>query len=147
MGRSSREQAIGVAVSVLAVGAMAVDHLIGESDPGEDNSFPVDAPTFVLTSLLSIALALVLFGFVVRRATADDTPRLTRKAVLFAVLAVLTIPLFFAGVPFPVAGAAIALGLTARERGRVRAGTAAVVLATLVIALGVGVYLDVLISR
>jgi hypothetical protein len=59
---------------------------------------------------------------------------------------VLTVPLLFAGVPFAVAGAAIALGLMARERGRERAGTTALVLGVLVVAFGVGVYIEALIS-
>jgi hypothetical protein len=66
--RVSREAAIALVESVLAVGAMAVDHLIGESDPGESDSFPVDTTSFVLTSLLSIALVAGLVRFVVRRA-------------------------------------------------------------------------------
>jgi hypothetical protein len=144
--RVSREAAIALVVSVLAVGAMAVDHLIGESDPGESDSFPVDTTSFVVTSLLSIALVAGLFGFVVRRAPADNERRLARRALVFGALAVLTVPLLFAGVPFAVAGAAIALGLMARERGRERAGTTALVLGVLVVAFGVGVYVEALIS-
>ena len=145
--RSSRESAIGVVVSVLAVGAMAVDHLIGEADPGEDDSFPVDAPTFVLTSVLSLALTAALFRFVVGRATADDPRRIARKALVFGALAVLTVPLLFAGVPFPLAGAGVALGLLAHGRGRDRAGIAAIVAGLLVLALGTGVYVEALVRR
>jgi hypothetical protein len=141
----SRDSAVAVTVSTLAVGAMAVDHLVGESEPGDTDSFPVDPAAFVITSALTIALAAVLFRFVVRPAA--DSRRLARKAVVVGVFAVLTVPLLFAGVPFVVAGAAIALGLKARERGHGRAGTVAVALGTLVVALGVGVYADVLVRR
>jgi hypothetical protein len=144
--RISREAAIGVVVSLLAIGALAVDHLIGESEPGETDSFPVDTPAFVLTSLLSLTLVAVLFRYVVRRSRTDDARPLARKALAFAVLAIVTIPLVFAGVPFAVAGAAIALGLLAWDRGSHRAGAAAMVLGVLVVGLGVGVYVDVLIS-
>ena len=143
----SREAALGVAASLLAVGAMAVDHLIGKSDPGENDSFPVDTPGFVLTSVLSIAVAIALFRFVVRRAATNEARRLARKALIVGVLAIVTIPLLFAGVTFPIAGAAIALGLMTRASGRQRAGAAAVILGTLVLVLGVGVYLDALVRR
>jgi hypothetical protein len=40
--RLSRETGIGVAVSALAVGAMAIDHLIGtEQEPGDDLDSPI----------------------------------------------------------------------------------------------------------
>jgi hypothetical protein len=56
------------------------------------------------------------------------------------VLAVATVPLLFAAVPFPLAGAAIALGLMGREGSGRGLSTAAVVVGALVLALGLGVY-------
>ena len=57
--------AVGIAVSLLAAAAMAVDHLL--EDEGE---FPADAGTFVLSCGLSFALALAVFGWLVPRASA-----------------------------------------------------------------------------
>ena len=143
----SRETGIGIGVSAVAVAAMAVDHLIGtESEAGEEDSFPVDAPVFFLSSGLAVALALVLFTVVVRRATGDAPARVARKAIVCSGAAVLTLPLLFLGVPFPFAGAGIALGLLGREAQGTRSATAAVALGTLVVALGAAAYVVALLT-
>ena len=143
----SRSNAIAVAVSVVAVGAMAIDHLVGtESEPGEDDSFPVDPVTFVLGAAISLVLMAFLFGVVVRRTERGELERAPRRAAILAALAVLSLPLLFLGVPFALAGAAIALGLLAREGGRGGIATAAVVVGALVIALGAGAYVAALVA-
>jgi hypothetical protein len=146
MGRISRETGIGVAVSALAVGAMAIDHLIGtESEPDDDPGL-ADPATFLISVALSLTLAALLFGVVVRRGARDDPDRAARKAIACSLLAVPAIALLFLGLPFPLAGAGIALGLLGREGSRRRLATAAVGISALVIALGAGAYIAALVG-
>jgi hypothetical protein len=146
MGRISRETGIGVAVSALAVGAMAIDHLIGtESEPDDDPGL-ADPATFLISVALSLTLAALLFGVVVRRGARDDPDRAARKAIACSLLAVPAIALLFLGLPFPLAGAGIALGLLGREGSRKRLATAAVGIGALIIALGAGAYIAALVG-
>jgi hypothetical protein len=146
MGRISRETGIGVAVSALAVGAMAIDHLIGtESEPDDDPGL-ADPATFLISVALSLTLAALLFGVVVRRGARDDPDRAARKAIACSLLAVPAIALLFLGLPFPLAGAGIALGLLGREGSRKRLATAAVGIGALIIALGAGAYVAALVG-
>ena len=142
----SRESKIGLAVSALTVGAMAVDHLIGtEDEPGDDAGL-ADPAAFLISVALSLILAALLFGVVVRRAARDENPdRAAGKAIACALLAVPAMALLFLGLPFPLAGAAIALGLIGREGTRSRIATAAVAVGALVIALGAGAYVVALV--
>jgi hypothetical protein len=137
-----RETAIAVAVSVVVVGTMAVDHLIGTSDPDEPGL--EDPGAFVLSVGLSLLLVALFFGFVVRRAVRDEPEESTLKAVTFSLLAVLTLPLLFLALPFPFAGAGVALGLHARDGRRWGLATAAVVVGGFVLALGSVAYLTAL---
>jgi len=140
-----RETAVAVAVSAVAVGAMAIDHLIGtESEPGETGL--ADPETFVLSAGLALGLVAVLFGLVVRRAARDEPENAAGKALAYGILSVLTIPLLFIAVPFPFAGAAIALGLIARESRRRRLATAVVAVGALVVTLGAGAYVAALLA-
>ena len=142
---TSRETGIGVGVSALAVGAMAIDHLIGtEDEPGEDPGL-ADPAAFLISVALSLILTAVLFGVVVRRAERDDPDRAAGKAIACALLAVPAMALLFLGLPFPLAGAGIALGLLGREGTRRRIATAAVAIGAVVIALGAGAYIAALI--
>ena len=141
----TRETAIAVAVSVVVVGTMAIDHLIGtETEPGETGL--ADPGTFALSVGIALVLVAVLFGRVVPRAVRNEPEESTLKAVAFSLLAVLTLPLLFLAVPFPFAGAGIALGLHAREGRRWRLATAAVAVGALVLVLGAVAYLAALIG-
>jgi hypothetical protein len=143
----SRTTGIALAVSAIAVGAMAIDHLVGtESEPGEEDSFPVDPVAFVIGSAVSLALVALLFAVVVRRTEAGEPERAPRRAFILAVLAVLSLPMLFLGVPFAIAGAAVALGLLGREGGRSGIATAAVVVGALVIVVGASAYLAALVA-
>ena len=129
---------IAALVVVLSVVTMAIDHLFGtESEPGE--SWPVDPSAFVLSIALALALTAVLFRFVVISARPENA---TWRAVVCSVLAVVTVPLLFLAVPFPFAGAGIALGLT----GRTRPATAAAAVGALVLAAGLIAYVVAVVS-
>lgn len=124
---------------------MAIDHLVGtEEEPGDDPGV-ADPAAFVISVVVSLALAALLFGIVVRRGAQDDPDRAARKAIACSILAVPAIALLFLGLPFPLAGAGIALGLLGREGGRRRLATAAVAIGVLVIALGTGAYVAALV--
>jgi hypothetical protein len=127
-------RAIGVAVTALAVAAMAVDHLMGD-----DPAVLEDPAAFLISAGLCVALALVVFGWVVPRTQASpDASRRSRVAVALAVLAVVGIPLvFWLGLPFVLAGGAVALGLGALWSERRRLALAAVIVGSLVLALGI----------
>ena len=130
----SREAAIAAAVSVVVVGTMAIDHLVGtESEPGESGL--ADPPTFLLSVMLALLLVWLLFALVVRRAVREEPEESTLKAVAL-----------FLAVPFAFAGAGLALGLHAREGRRWVLGTAAVVVGGVVIAVGVLAYVVALIA-
>lgn len=59
----SRETAIGIAVTAVALVAMVFDHLLGD-DPGLE-----DPIAFVVAAVLTIACAIIVFGIVVPRMT------------------------------------------------------------------------------
>jgi hypothetical protein len=139
----SRETRIAVAVAAISIGALAVDHLIGEGEADED-PFPVDLPAFLVGSAVVLSLTAVLFRVVVPRSADAQSARTARAALACSVLAVVTVPLLFLAVPFPFAGAGIALGLIAREGERPRLAGAAIVIGAAVIALGVGAYVAAL---
>jgi len=109
----------------LGLGAMAVDHLLGD-DPGLE-----DPPVFLLSAAIVLAIAVVLFGRVVRRA---HEPRLA--GFIVALLSVASLPLIWLGAPFAIAPAAIALGI--RSAGR--RALAAVVIGVVVLLLVTGAY-------
>jgi hypothetical protein len=131
-----RETWIGLATAGLATGAMAVDHLVGTEDDGGDATF-ADPWVFLGTSAGALVLTTLLFRFVVR---SDDPLRAPTRAIACGLLAVLSLPLLFLALPFPFAGAAVALGLIGREGRRRGLAGAGLVLGGLVLALGVGAY-------
>jgi hypothetical protein len=123
---------VGVAVSLLAAAAMAVDHLLED-----EGAFPADAGTFVLSSGLSFALALAVFGWLVPRSSA-------RTALVLAVVALLAIPLtLWLGLPFVLAGGAVLAG----RRAKGRAATVAVAIGAVVLLLGTAAYAYVAVDK
>jgi hypothetical protein len=140
-----RETAVAVAVSALAVGAMAIDHLLGtESEPGESGL--ADPEAFFVGTGIALVLTAVLFGVVVRRAVRAEPEDAALKSLAYSVLGVATLPLLFVAVPFPLAGAGIALGLHALRSPRRRLATSSIVVGALVVALGAGAYLAALLG-
>jgi hypothetical protein len=141
----SRETAIAIGVSILAVGAMAIDHLIG-TESGADDDFPVDLPAFLVGTAVSLALVAILFRVFIPPAVEAAPERAGRKAIVFSALSVPGLALVFLGVPFPLAGAGIAIGLHGMEAREARLATAAVLLGGAVLVLCVGAYVIALIA-
>jgi hypothetical protein len=135
---ASIEGRIAVGVTVLAIAAMAVDHLMGD-DPGLE-----DPPTFLIASGLSLALAAFVFRLVIPRAKAAAAPaqRAARDGLLCSVLAVVPgIAALWLGLPFILAGGGLALGLIARRRKPSPLAIAAIVIGIVVLLFGAGAYL------
>jgi ABC-type dipeptide/oligopeptide/nickel transport system permease component len=128
----SRDAIVALTVSALMVVAMAIDHLVGtESDPDEESGL-ADPGAFVLSVTLSLALTALLFGVVVRRARNEPADAAVRGIVCSAP-AIPAVVLAFLGLPYPLAGAGIALGLHGREGRRRRLASAAVAIGALVV--------------
>jgi hypothetical protein len=125
-------------VAAVSVATMAVDHLIG-TEAERDESQAAEPIAFVAATALALALTFVLFRFVVAPARGDPDGA-GKRAILYSVFAVVTVPLLFLAVPFPFAGAATALGLIGRDGRRRRLATTGAAIGVLVIALGVGAY-------
>ncbi len=130
----SRESWIGIAVTALALGAMAVDHLMGDDPPILE-----DPLTFAISSILCAALAVLVFARLVPRVKAapDAGERAAKWALALSALAVVGGPLlFWLGLPFVLAGGGLALGLLGRGSDRRRLALAAVAVGSFVIAFG-----------
>jgi hypothetical protein len=133
MPRLSQETTIALAVSALGVAALAVDHLVGTEEGSDEESGLADPAAFLVGAAVTIALVVLVFGVVVRRAR-DDPDVAARRAIVCSALAVPALALVFLGLPFPLAGAGIALGLRGQEGLRSRRATAAIVIGALVLA-------------
>ncbi len=123
--RQSKETRIAIVVILLAIAAMAVDHLLGD-DPGLE-----DPPMFAISCAITIGLALLVFGGILPRA--KTAGREGRDGLILGIVAVVPgIAALWLGPPFVIAGGALALGLCA-WRTRDRKGAAAIALAVLVL--------------
>jgi hypothetical protein len=129
---ATTETWIGVAGTAVAIGAMAIDHLVG-NDPDADDAFPVDPAAFFVSSAITIVLAVVLFARVVP--ASRDPERAANRAIVCSSLAVLTVFALFLGFPIVLAAAGIALGLIGRAGSRRTLATAAVVVGAAFVAL------------
>jgi hypothetical protein len=137
----SRETWIFGVATAVAVGAMAIDHLVGTESDGEDSGL-VDPVTFGISVGLSLVVAAVLSLWVVPRAKAKGPGRAAAIGLLCSVLSAIPgIAFLWLGFPFVVAGAGIALGLVGRHGERSRLATAAVVVGVGMLAFGAGLYI------
>jgi hypothetical protein len=105
---------VALAIVLLAIGAYG----------GEDD----DTGYFLIASAIAIAVAVLLFWVIV--------PRIRRPGLgglVIGILAVVSLAVFWLGLPTPLAGAAAVLGLAARESGS-EAGKGTVALALAAIA-------------
>ena len=125
----SRETAIGIAVTALALVAMVFDHLLGD-DPGLE-----DPIAFIVAAVLTIACAFVVFGVVVPRTKRSAAPadRAATRGGVLAVISVLSVSLIWLGVTFPIAGGTLALGLLGRDSSRRWLAYLAIVIASAVL--------------
>lgn len=131
--------------AALAVGAMAVDHLMGDDPPVLE-----DPVAFVIASLVSVATAYLVFGRLVPRTKASpDWQRLAaqRGFLLSAVTVLAMFLLFWLGIPFVLGAGGVALGLLGLEGDRRRLGAAAVLLGGAVVLLGTLAYAAQLVEK
>ena len=120
-----RETRIAISVTLLAVAAMAVDHLLGD-DPGLE-----DPPMFAISCAVTVGLAALVFGRIVP--WAKTAGREGRDGLILGIVAVVPgIATLWLGPPFVLAGGALALGLSA-WRAHDRRGAAAIALALLML--------------
>lgn len=131
-GAVARETRIATVVTVLAVVAMVLDHLVGD-DPGLE-----DPPAFLIGTALSLAVAAVIFGRIMPRTKRDPQgiDRAASQAIVCSVLGLVTVPVMFLGFPVVLGGGGIALGLIARSGEHKRLATAAIVIGGLAVLIG-----------
>jgi hypothetical protein len=58
------ERVVGLVALLVAAAAMALDHLVG-TDRGDGDGGLVDPPMFAISMVLSVAAAVLLFGWLV----------------------------------------------------------------------------------
>lgn len=116
--------AAGAAAAALAGVALAAANFVSEGENG-------GVGPYLATLAVSVVIAGVLFGWAIPRA---DRPG--RSGLIAAVVALLSVPVFWTGLPYVLGPAAIVFGLSGRARSD-GAGTAAVVLGALATAAGV----------
>lgn len=122
----ARETRIGLSVTLLAIAAMAVDHLLGD-DPGLE-----DPPMFLIACAVTVGLSVIVFGLVVPRAKLAE--RTGRDGLILSIVAVVPgVATLWLGPPFVLAGGGLALGLLA-WRVHDRRGAVAIALAVMMLA-------------
>jgi hypothetical protein len=142
---TTRETWIGLATTGFAVGTMAVDHLLGESD--DEDGAALDYPAFAISTVLCVAVAGLLFGRVVPRARARGPERAATIGLLWSALGIVPgVLVLWLGFPFVVAGAGIALGIVGLTADRRAKAIAAIVLGTLLLAFGAVYYLSAVVE-
>ena len=99
---------VGAAATVVAIAALAVANFAADGENG-------GAGPFAVASVIAILAAVVLFGRVVPRAT--ERPNAARVALVLAGLTLLTLVVFWSGLPQVLGPAAIVLGLAAPRNG------------------------------
>lgn len=130
---------VGIVALVVAVGAMAIDHLVGTERADDDGL--VDPTMFAISVSLSLAIAALLFGWLVPRETRKGPERAARSGLVCSVASVVPgIAFIWVGFPFVVAGAGLALGLHGRRGRRRIEAAAAVGIGALVLVLGAAAY-------
>ena len=118
----SRQHVLGAGLfsAALTAAALAAANFAGDGGNG-------GAGPYAVTLAVSLAIAAALFGWAIPR-----TERPARAGLVAAVFAVLSIPVFWSGLPFVLGPGAVVYGLLGRARGEnVGAATAAVVLGAL----------------
>jgi hypothetical protein len=118
-------QIIGVAAAALTAVALAVANFAGGGDGGTG--------PYVVTLAVCIGIAAVLFGWAIPRTTHPG-----RAGLIAGALGLLSLAVFWSGLPYVLGPAAIAFGLIGRSREDGRgAATTALVLGVLATVAGV----------
>jgi hypothetical protein len=119
-----RDRTIAIVCALLLLIGMPVGYL--GDDPGTGDVIGL----FVMTAL-SLALMALIFLRLLSRDRSTPPERASRTALILGLLAVLTVLVFWTGLPFPLGAGAIALGLSltvpgqaSRRSGRVTAAVA-----------------------
>lgn len=107
--------AIGTTLASFAFNALGI---YGDGTGGADHS----TSEFLVVCGFAVVAALVVFGLVVPRTI--DKPSAGRTAIILAGLAVLTVPVFWAGITPALGVGAIILGLEGDRRTQSRIGVA-----------------------
>ena len=100
----NRRAGIAAAAVALAIVLLAIGAYSGDDD---------DTSYFLIASAITIVVAVLLFWGIV--------PRITRPGLgglIVGILAVVLLAVFWLGLPSPLAGAAVVLGLTLGRAGR-----------------------------
>jgi hypothetical protein len=113
--------AIGLGAAALAAVALAGANFVGGDDQNGG------AGPYAVTLAVSIAVAAGLFGWAIPR-----SERPGRAGLAVAVVALLSLPVYWLGLPYVLGPAAVVFGLIGRHRSQDRGlATAAVVLGSL----------------
>ena len=136
----------GVLAVLVALGAMAVDHLVGtEHEEGESGL--ADPTTFTITAVLSLATAALLLGVLVPRQRRAGPERAARSGFVCSALSVVPgVAVLWLGFPFVVAGAGVELGLEGLRGPRRGLALTPVALGAAVVTLGGAGYLAALVA-
>jgi hypothetical protein len=106
---------IGPAVVAVAMGALAVANFVTEGDNG-------GAAPFAVATGIAAVLALVLFGRTIPRTIESGQP--ARVGLVLGAIGVLSLAVFWSGVPYVLGPAAIVLGLAAPRSSEATAAVA-----------------------
>ncbi|HET9675612.1 MAG TPA: hypothetical protein VFP31_12545 [Gaiellaceae bacterium] len=122
----STVQMIGIAAAALTAAALAVANFGGGGDDGGTGPY-------IVTLAVCIGIAVVLFGWAIPRTTHP-----ARAGLIVGALGLLSLPVFWSGLPYVLGPAAIVFGLLGRTReGSGGAATAAIVVGALATTAGV----------
>jgi hypothetical protein len=120
---------VGIGASILAALALAGANFLGAD--GENGG----VGPYVGTLAVSILIAAAVFGWAIPR-----TERPARAGIIAGALALLSLPVFWTGIPYVLGPAAIVLGLLGRARPEGKgAAVVAIVLGALATAAAVAV--------
>lgn len=137
--RETNVTVVGLVAVVVAVGAMAIDHLLGTDRSGDEGL--VDPAMFAISVVLTLAVAGALFGWLVPRVRRSGPERAARVGLVCSVASLVPgVAFIWVGFPFVVAGAGVALGLEGREGARRHEAKAAIAIGVAALALGAIAY-------
>lgn len=106
VGLVQNERLTGALVAAIAIGAVAIANFVAEGENGGMGPFLVSVAVILV-------LAAVIFGRVLPGA--GDA---ARTALILAIVALVTVAVFWSGIPQVLAPAAILLGYSATQSGR-----------------------------